>query len=85
MSGKTSGLLGDATTGIVSNVECGFDGEVVIRRVFTMWFCSSIRILALTRSGIGLGRQWFVTWWVSMLGWSVLCPKMGMTVGSGGY
>ena len=85
MSGNTSSLLGDVTTGIVSDVECGFGGEVVIRRVFTMWFCSSIRILVLTRSGIGLGRQWFVTWWVSMLGWSVLWMKMGMTVGSDSY
>ena len=34
--GKYSSLLGDATTGIVSNVKCGFGGEVVIQRVFTM-------------------------------------------------
>jgi len=82
---NTSCLLGDATTGIVSTVECGFDGEVAVRRVFTMWFCSSIRVLALTRSGIELGRQWFVMWWVLMLGWSVLWIKMGMTVGSDSY
>ena len=82
---NTSCLLGDATTGIASSVECGFDGEVAIRRVFTMWFCSSIRVLALTRSGIELGRQWFVMWWVSVLHWSILCPKMGMTFGSDGY
>ena len=71
MSGNTSGFLGDAMTGIVSNVECG-GGEVVIQRVFTMWFGPKIRILALTRNRIGLGRWWFFSWWMSMLGWSIL-------------
>ena len=36
MLGNTSSLLGDVTTGIVSNVKCGFGGEVVIWRVFMM-------------------------------------------------
>jgi len=82
MSGNTSSLLGDATTGIVSDVECGFGGEVVIRRVFTMWFCLRIRILALSRSRIGLGRWWFFSWWMLVLGWSILCPEMSGRFGS---
>ena len=82
MLGNTSSLLGDATTGIVSDVKCGFGGEVVIRRVFTMWFGPRIRILALTRSRIGLGRRWFFSWWMSMLGWSILCPEMSKRFGS---
>ena len=81
MSGNTSSLLGDATTGIVSNVKCGFGGEVVIWRVFTMWFCPRIRILALTRSRMGLGGRWFFSWWVSMLGWLILHPEMSERFG----
>ena len=84
MSGNTSSLLGDATTGIVSDVECGFGGEVVIRRVFTMWFCPRIRILALTRSRIGLGRWWFFPQWMLVLGWSILCPEMSEGFGGSG-
>ena len=67
MLGNTSGLLGDVMTGIASNVKCGFDEEVAIRGVFTVWFCPRVQMLVLTRSGIGLGGQWFVTRWVSML------------------
>ena len=59
MSGNTSGLLGDVMTGIASNIECGFDRDVVIWRVFVMWFCLRIRILALMRNRIELGKQWF--------------------------
>ena len=55
MLGNMGSLLGDATTGIASNVECGFDEEVAIWRVFTMWFCLRIQMLVLTRSRIGLG------------------------------
>ena len=83
MLGNMSSLLGDAMAGIASIVVCGFDGEVAIRRVFTMWFCLRVRILALTRSGIGLGRQWFVTWWVSVLCRSI--SRMEMSVMFGGY
>ena len=79
---NTGSLSGDVTTGIASNVKSGFDEEVAIRRVFTVWFCPRIQMLVLTRSGIGSGGQWLVMWWVSMLGWSVLCPKIGMTFGS---
>ena len=68
--------------GIISNVECGVGGEVVIQRVFTMWFCLRIRILALTRSRIGLGRRWFFLWWMTVLGWSILCPEMSERFGS---
>ena len=84
MSGNTSGLLGDATTGIISDVECGVGGEVVIRRVFTMWFCPRIRILAFMGSRIGLGRRWFFPWWMSVLGWSILCPEMSEGFGGSG-
>ena len=80
--GKYSSLLGDATTGIVSNVKCGFGGEVVIWRVFMMWFCPRIKVLALTRGRIGLEWQWFFLWWMLVLGWSILCPEMGERFGS---
>jgi len=82
MSGNMSSLLGDAMTGIVSDVKCGFGGEVVIRRVFTMWFCPRIRVLALTRGRIGLGWRWFFSWWMSVLGWSILFLEMGERFGS---
>jgi len=82
MSGNMSSLLGDATTGIVSDVKCGFGGEVVIRRVFTMWFCLRIRVLALTRGRIGLGRRWFFLRWMSVLGWSILFLEMSERFGS---
>jgi len=82
VSRNTSSLLGDATTGIISDVEFGFGGEIVIRRVFTMWFCPRIRILALTKSRIGLGRWWFFSWRMTVLGWSILCPEMSERFGS---
>jgi len=81
MSGNMSSLLGDATMGIVSNVKCGFDGEVVIWGMFMMWFCLRIRILALTRSRIGLAVVVFL-WWMSVLGWLILCSEMSKMFGS---
>lgn len=53
MSGNITSLLGDVITSIVSSVECNFDKEVVIQRVFRMWFCLKIRILVTIRSIIG--------------------------------
>ena len=70
-----SSLLGDAMMGIVSNVKCGFGGEVVIQRVFTMWFCLRIRVLALMRGRIGLGQWWFFLWWMLVLGWLICFQK----------